>query len=96
MDQPLGIAMTNLNRYFLVILQLTGLACVIIVCVSLIYGVFSIATSRYTLGLALFTIGLRDLGRTVVGENDPAPQDMQQRAVEADHNSISDWVLDCT
>jgi hypothetical protein len=90
--------MPNLRRYFLPILEITGILCILIVCAALVFGILSLVTSRFTLGLAVYSIGLQDLGRMIAGEDgkdSPNASDMRQRAVEADHKSVSGWVFDC-
>ena len=87
--------MLNLTRYFRPTLQLTGLICVAIICSALVYGIFLAMTSREFLGNMVYSIGLEQLGKNIAGYTSTGSEDLQQRAVEADHNSISGWVFDC-
>jgi hypothetical protein len=88
--------MPNFKRYLLTIVEFTGLACVSIFCISLIYVIFSMTTSGNQFGILLYNIGLRDVAQIFLqNKSSRNLQDIQLLGVETDNSTVSKWVLDC-
>jgi hypothetical protein len=84
-------------RWLRVILAATGLACVAILCGSLVYLLFALVTSRDNISSVLQAAHMPQIAELFAspGDTPPDPPDPQRQYMYADFISVTGWAIDC-